>query len=253
MSFFGQLVSGITTYKKAHEFIQHHKLWGYVILPGMLNLIILFTISMIAYYFSSDILKNVYTAIGYEHSIDSSWYHSIINIFLKIIVWGIFIFLYISLYKYIVLIMMAPVLAFLSERTEQLLTKKEFYFNTLQFLKDVLRSIAINLCNLLIEIGVGIILFFFVNIPIIGLFTPLIGILTQSYFTGFGMLDYYCERHQMNLKQSYRFINFYKGIAIGNGFIFYSIMLIPFVGILIAPAYSVTAATIAIWEAENKM
>jgi CysZ protein len=81
-------------------------------------------------------------------------------------------------------------------------------------------------------------------IPVVGWLTPMVGFFIESYFFGFAMMDYSCERHRLNMSQSIGFIRQHRGMAIGNGMIFYLFMLIPVLGWMLAPSYAVIAATI---------
>jgi CysZ protein len=64
-------------------------------------------------------------------------------------------------------------------------------------------------------------------IPVLGLATPLIAILIECYYYGFSMLDYSMERHKKTAAESIYFISHHKGLAIGNGIVFYLITLYP--------------------------
>jgi CysZ protein len=66
------------------------------------------------------------------------------------------------------------------------------------------------------------------------------------------MLDYSSERNKLSSSQSIEFIGRHKGLAIGNGMIFYMMHLLPFVGWLFAPSYAVIAATISLLSARKK-
>jgi CysZ protein len=88
-------------------------------------------------------------------------------------------------------------------------------------------------------------------IPLIGWITPLLAIIVECYYYGFSMLDYSCERKEMNPSKSVDFISTHKGLAIGNGIVFYLMHLIPVIGWVFAPAYAVIAATISMHEVEE--
>ena len=66
------------------------------------------------------------------------------------------------------------------------------------------------------------------------------------------MLDYSCERRKMNTQESIFFISNHKGLAIGNGIVFYIMHLVPFVGWVLAPAYAVIAATLSMLQIKKK-
>jgi CysZ protein len=64
----------------------------------------------------------------------------------------------------------------------------------------------------------------------------------QSYYAGFGNMDYTLERH-LDYKKSVEFVGNHKGFAIGNGVVFMLCLLIPVVGIILVLPLSVTAAS----------
>nr|WP_315824904.1 EI24 domain-containing protein [Paraflavitalea speifideiaquila] len=88
-------------------------------------------------------------------------------------------------------------------------------------------------------------------IPVVGWVTPVIVLFVECYYYGFSMLDYSCERHKLSPAESIEFIGKHKGLAIGNGMVFYLMHLIPIVGWVLAPAYAVIAATISLYY-QNK-
>ena len=55
----------------------------------------------------------------------------------------------------------------------------------------------------------------------------------------------------MNMEKSIDFISQHKGLAVGNGIVFYFFHVIPFVGWVLAPAYAVIAATISMHHIED--
>ena len=140
---------------------------------------------------------------------------------------------------------MAPVMAYLSERVETIITGKKYAFNLQQFISDVIRGIALAIRNLLIEFVILFLLFILSNVPIIGWVTPILLLIVECYFFGFAMLDYSNERKRLTIKESTSLIYKHKGLAIGNGMAFYLLMLVPVIGLMIGPSYGVVAATIA--------
>ena len=74
----------------------------------------------------------------------------------------------------------------------------------------------------------------------------------EFFFFGFSMIDYTNERKKMSVKESSSYIYKHKGLAIANGGIFYLMLLVPVVGLLVAPSYGVVAAAIAVHEIDNR-
>ena len=52
------------------------------------------------------------------------------------------------------------------------------------------------------------------------------------------MLDYSCERHKLSPTESIAYIGNHKGLAVGNGMVFYLMHLVPIVGWMLAPSYA---------------
>ena len=65
------------------------------------------------------------------------------------------------------------------------------------------------------------------------------------------MLDYSCERNKLTTFQSIEFIGKHKGLAIGNGIVFYLMHMAIFVGWVLAPSYAVIAATISFYKTKS--
>ena len=62
------------------------------------------------------------------------------------------------------------------------------------------------------------------------------------------MLDYSCERHKLSPSASIEYIAKRRGLAIGNGLVFYLMHGLPIIGWVLAPAYAVVAATISLYH-----
>ncbi len=155
----------------------------------------------------------------------------------------------------IVLILMSPVLAYLSEKTESLLNKIEHSTNAKQFVADTLRGIGIAVKNLFFQITLSIGLLLFSFIPIIGAIAPVFLFLSACYFAGFSYLDYYNECQRLTIGQSLAFIRSHKWLAITVGALFVITSAIPVIGIYIASfvaLFSSVAGTIAMHKINSK-
>jgi CysZ protein len=160
----------------------------------------------------------------------------------------ILLFFYFSLFKYLFLIVGAPLFAYLSEKTESIIEGVAYPFSLPQFLKDIGRSVTIALRNSLWQTVYLVAILLFSLVPVVGWVSPLIAFMVECYYYGFSMLDYSAERHRLTPAQSIAFIGSQKGLAIGNGMVFYLMHLLPFVGWVLAPAYAVVAATLSLYH-----
>ncbi len=62
------------------------------------------------------------------------------------------------------------------------------------------------------------------------------------------MIDYSLERNKLSPAASIDFISNHKGLAIGNGLMFYLMHIVPVIGWVFAPAYAVVAATLSLYK-----
>ena len=255
-----EFVLGITVYRSALSFIAKNKLSYFYLAP--LLIAILFWISGIigmSYFtdwlnvlfnnwFGVTITETSFDFIRDYKDLISGTGKFLITLILQILV----LYLVFRLNKYIILILISPVLAYLSERVERILTGKDYPFNFWQFVKDVWRGVMIAIRNMLIEFSIIILLWaltFF--IPILLPFTTILLIGVSAYFYGFSMIDYTNERKKINLSDSVKFIRKHKGYAIGNGLVYHIVMLIPFVGVVFAPITAAVAATLGVLRIDD--
>ena len=250
-----EIVTAIQSYARAHRFIREHKLWKWIIVPG-----IFYTLMFIAgFYFFWVSSSQVVSAFNHWLGIDR-WVHSqrsqiLSFIFLmgEIMVRLIMMLFYFSLFKYLFLIIGSPVFAYLSEKTESIMEGKDFPFSFKQLFADIMRGIKLALRNTLWQSVYTISLLILSFIPIVGWVVPVTTVLVECYYYGFSMLDYSCERHRLSPSESIAFIGKHKGLAIGNGMVFYLMHLLPFIGWVLAPAYAVVAATISLYHRDDKI
>ncbi|MEP6846553.1 MAG: EI24 domain-containing protein, partial [Panacibacter sp.] len=129
---------------------------------------------------------------------------------------------YFSLFKFFFLIIGSPLFAYLSEKTEGIIDNKDLPFSWNQLFIDIVRGISIALRNLLWQTVYVITILLLSFIPIFGWVAPVIALLVECYYFGFSMLDYSSERSKMSATESIEFIGNHKGLAIGNGIVFYA-------------------------------
>ncbi|MBA4139721.1 MAG: EI24 domain-containing protein [Segetibacter sp.] len=248
------LIIAFQGYGQAHQFIRRHNLWKWIIIPGIVYML-LFCISM--YFFgksASSVIEYLSIKTGLHKWIETMP-GSIATFFVTIgamMLWLILMLFYFSLFKYLWFIVGSPIFAYLSEKTEAIIEEKEYPFSFRQLMKDIVRGIRIALRNSLWQTVYIVSLLILSLIPVIGWVTPVFTILIECYYYGFSMLDYSCERHNLTAAESINFIGSRKGLAIGNGLLFYLMHLIPIAGWILAPAYAVIAATLSMYPMKNR-
>ncbi len=244
-----EIVIAVQSWGEAHRFIQKHKLFRWIIIPGIIYTL-LFIAGMIFFWKSAD---SVWSWVSSQLNIEgwlqkerSPWL-SFLFVMTGVMLRLTSVLFYFSFFKYIILIIGSPVFAYLSEKTEAIIEGKEHSFNWSELKKDCTRSIKLALRNGGWQTVYLIALVLLSLIPLIGWITPLIALLMECYYFGFSMLDYSLARNSFTPSQSIHFTGRHKGLAIGNGVLFYlAHIVIPF-----APAYAVIAATLTIQKVKT--
>jgi CysZ protein len=245
-----EIIIAIQSYREAHRFIVKHRLWQWILIPGLIYAALFFT-GMAVFWKSSDFfIEKILSIAGLN---DTKGLLKFLLIFGSVILKIILMLLYFSLFKYLFLIIGSPLFAYLSEKTEAIIEGKDFPFSFKQLLHDIVRGIRIALRNTLWQTVYTISILILSLIPVVGWFTPFFALLIECYYFGFSMLDYSCERNRLSTSQSIAFIGQHKGLAIGNGIVFYLMHMVVFVGWILAPSYAVIAATLSLLKTKEQL
>lgn len=217
MGFIRDFKLGINSYINALLFIKKHKLWIYFLFPIVIFFVIYYT------GFTFQELKRDYTASDDTSMIKKVWYFFVSGFFL-LMSYVIFNFM-----RYIIIILISPVLSIVSEKVEKIITGNKYKFNLKQLFNDIKRTINLAIRNIFFEFGIvyGVslvlyIIFWIVPSPegtakfISGQFAMLVAF----YYYGFGFIDFMNERRRLTIKQSVKFVKKHKGFAIALGSIF---------------------------------
>jgi len=244
-----EIIIAIQAYFKAHQFIKQHKLWKWIIIPGILYAL-LFVFSMGFFlHTTSGVIEWLSLKTGLKTWLDkiqSTWLGFLFTLSsLGLLL--IQLLFYFSFFKYFYLIVGSPVFAYLSEKTEAIINHQDYPFSLRQLGTDMWRGIRLAIRNALWQTVYLIALMLLSIIPLFGLITPIIALFVEGYYYGFSMLDYSMERHQKTMSESAFYVGTHRGLAIGNGLVFYAMHLVPFIGWVLAPAYAIVAATLAVY------
>jgi len=249
-----EIIIALQSYFKAHRFIRKHRLWKWIIIPGIIYAL-LFVVSM---YFFGKSASYVIELLSIKTGL-KAWVDQLKNSFVGflfaiggVMLWIILLLMYFSWFKYIWLIVGSPIFGYLSEKTESIIEEKEYPFSFRQLMKDISRGIKLSLRNALWQTVYAISILIVSFIPVVGWVTPMLALFLECYYYGFSMLDYSCERQKLSPAQSMEFIGKHKGLAIGNGLVFYLMHTVIIVGWVLAPAYAVIAATLSLYPQKEK-
>lgn len=215
MKFLRNLFFGFKAYFKAIKFIIEHKFYWYLIAPAILMLII---------YKLGAMVKSHYIIPQAENMNDIIWY--LIYVMLEISI----AILLMKFSKYLVVVILSPLISHLSMKTEKILTGNTYPFNFHQLISDIKRAMRIVVRNLMWEY------FFFIIIMIVSFLgwedpksSPIfyLTFVIGFFYYGFAFLDYINERRRLDMDESIYFVRSNRGLAIAIGCVYSLLILVP--------------------------
>ena len=240
------ILSGIQGYAGAFGLISQLKLWKYFAIPMLISLVTAIVIGFAAYGLSDNIggfLAKIWIW---------DWGKDTVTTITALVGGIIVLAIGLILYKHIILALSAPFMSPVSEKIERHINGDlRHQHRKTTFQEQLSRGIRISIRNLSKELLFTIPILLLKFIPVVNIFSTLLLFLVQSYYAGFGNMDYTLERH-LKYKESINFVGRNKGFSIGNGVVFILCLLIPFIGVIIVLPLSVTAASVKTVELLNK-
>lgn len=251
-------VLGIKSFAQAFVFLFEHNLWLYFFVPVLL---------FVCMYLGADYVhKNVMSydihsqlaEIDFQAELkDFRWFKGfptdskeidLIIAALQII----FIVSVLRMKRYLILILMSPLLAYISTRIEYVVVENKYKWDTKQFIKDIYRGVNFALRNMfrqVIILGLWALLVTFLTD--LEVFSRYVSFLVGAYYYGASLMDYTNERRRLTMEESIKYIRKHIGLTMAIGIIFYGMFFIEFVGFIVAPITAVVAATLAIHHIED--
>jgi len=232
------ILSGLKTYSQSFGLISKLGLWKYFAIPMFISVLTATVIGFTAYGLSDNLGHWIAQIWPWEWG--AQGFDTIAQIFSALLILAIGLILY----KHIIMALSAPFMSPVSEKIEAHVRGENHTHRDTSNTEQLIRGVRINVRNLCLELLITLPILLLNLIPLVGsiVATSLL-FLTQSYYAGFGNMDYTLERH-FKYRESIQFVKGHRGYAIGNGMVFMLFLLIPIVGIILVLPVSVTAATV---------
>ncbi|MCB9235248.1 MAG: EI24 domain-containing protein [Bacteroidia bacterium] len=240
--------TGIKYYGKANTVIFKHNLWPFLFIPGLMSFLFFALLIALGVIFVDDIAHGIVSSFS-EWLTNHlwQWVATLVELVFNVLFWVLLLGLAYLTYKYVVLILLSPVLSHLSEVTEKkMLGIEPPDLSMKEMLHDIGRSIKINLRNLLIELPLTFLVFIMGFIPVVGFIAPVLGMFISGYFFGFGLIDYTLERKRFSTDQTIDWVKAHRPMAAGLGFATLLIEFIPVIGWFVGPTYGTVASTLLV-------
>ena len=228
------ILKGIKAYAGTFKLINKLGLWKYFGVPMAISFFTAVLIGFSAWGLSDNLGAFISKIWFWEWGAET--FRAISNFIGALII----IALGIIVYRHIVMALSAPFMSPVSEKIEKHLFGTEHSHRNTSNTEQLWRGIRINVRNLVMELLLTIPIILIGFIPIVGIISSILLFLVQSYYAGFGNMDYTLERH-FKYSESIKFVQRNRGLAIGNGIVFMLVLLIPIVGIILVLPLSVTS------------
>ena len=173
---------------------------------------------------------------------------TVVLVSVKLALW----FLFGLVGKYLVLILLSPLLAYASERTEEIITGKSFPFRLGLFLNEIGRGILMALRNGSLELLITLAVW--AGTLFLAPLAPVSAValwFVSSWFYGFSMFDYVFERRRLRIGESVKAVNDRIGAVLANGALFSLVMKLPLLGVMFAPVLASIGAVLATLRKEE--
>lgn len=215
MSFIRDFILGIRSYWKAFLFIRERKLYWYALIPAFLMLGI--------YQIGATLQQHRFTS-------NTSTMNGIVWYLIQLMLEISIAMLLMQFAKYLVVTLLSPLLAYLSLKTENIITGNVYPFTMHQFWLDVKRGLRVVVRNIMWQYFFFLIIFVICSIfwdnvydsPVFYI-TYLIGF----YYYGFSFLDYVSERRKMTVDESILMMRKHRGLTMAIGTVYSLMILVP--------------------------
>jgi CysZ protein len=215
VTFFEDIKTGFDVFREAFRFIHRHKWYWFALLPAIFMVLLY----RLGHWIST-------------HELDLTAHSS--NGITWIVLYGfIEIGLGLALMdftKYLIVIVLSPLLTYLSAATERKITGKKQLFSLQQFIHDVKRAVRLALRNMMWQYAILAILFF-IGTLIWGkvIHSPVIYIMyvTSFFYYGFSFMDYTLERQKLSIYESVIFVRKHRVLTLLIGASYSLLILVP--------------------------
>jgi len=232
------VINGLLGFIGAFNDLGKYKLWKFVWISGVLSLLVASVFFFFIYQYYDDL--GGWASNFYKWETGSTFISKLLNF----ISGAIMIISVMLVFKYIILILVSPIMSLVSEKVEKQISLEPAQAGAFNF-SAIIRGLRLSLSNIFRELGLTLALLVVSIFPFVGIVSAPAIFIVQAYYAGFGNMDYTMERYY-NIPQSRSFVSRNKGIAIGNGVGYVLLLMIPIVGLFFAPILATVSCTKAV-------
>uniref|UniRef100_B8HNA8 CysZ protein n=1 Tax=Cyanothece sp. (strain PCC 7425 / ATCC 29141) TaxID=395961 RepID=B8HNA8_CYAP4 len=233
-----RLAIGFGAFFRGFLFVKKHKLWPYLLLPSLLSAV-LGVLLLIGIYAGTD-----YLVLRFWDGASGIWqgiYESLVQVVALVAALFITFFTYQLLASVLVIPFLGPLLA----EVELRLTGEPIATAPWQDFKNAWIGIWMGIRDLCLQLLCLVISLF------LGPFQPAFMIAVTSHFLGRASFDFLLEKHTKNLPERHAQTRAYLLEMEGLGLAQFMILLVPLLGVFIAPASALVGAALVFYADTN--
>lgn len=237
-----ELVIAIAAYGQAHRWMLQHRFWRVLWFPALLYaLLLLGGIYLFGQSAAIIVSEQLLIKLGIRNWVDraNSTLLRFVVSFTGFIWWVMLLQVYGMLFRYMWLALAGPLLLS-GMRHVQAVTRQHLPQSPSPATLGRMYRLLVR--NFLWQQVYMLALMLVALIPVVGWVIPFLVLLIECYYQGFGMLDVALARHGVSLEDSTRHSGAHKGYALGHGIVYYAFHMVPLLGWVLAPTYSLLAA-----------
>lgn len=215
MRYFREIKIGASSYWDAFVFLKRKRMLWMIGIPAVL---------MLGVYQIGTLLQAHHVEVQPHSMNDIVWYS--IRLLGEITV-GLMLM---KFSKYLVVILLSPLFAYLSQKSAYELTGESTAFRFHQFVADVKRAMRLALRNIFWLYGFLLLIYgvsYFATGTTSHWTAVLLTFFVSAYYYGFSFLDYVNERRMLTVSESISFVRHHRFLAVSIGSIYSALILMP--------------------------
>lgn len=237
-----RLFTGFSAFFQGFRFIRRHNLWKYILLPSALSLLVGILVPVGLYKGTSGfllgLLNDILTGLAGTFHFSYSGLHWSVSGLVRLLTAFLAFVIGIILYRVIASLVIIPFLGPLLNQTEKIHIGRPIEVSLGRDIKNALIGLKISLKFALIGLLVLVI-----SLPL-GPFQIIINTLLQGYFLGRSAFDYIFEKEATDPQGRRELVRRHRLQIIGLGLAFFTVLLIPILGVIIAPPAALVGAAL---------
>jgi uncharacterized protein involved in cysteine biosynthesis len=236
-----EFFAGLKGYWRAWWLALRGQMWPLLLVPGIIATLYFPLVAFVTFRYGGDVAAYVR-----DNWLPEFLKQKIVLGFVTVALWVLCFYLGFILFRNVVMILYAPVLGWLSRKTEERTQPgKIIPSGEGDFVKGAVRGITMSIISLVLAIGGFVFCVALLLIPIIGQFAMMVLLpLLQMFLAGHGFIDPTFERRRFGVGESFRLAwrNRKRVFGLGAGFVL--LATVPLVGWFLAPTLGILAGTL---------